>query len=94
MFFQAIGAAKQFIYIEDQCLVHTEASDALVKALSRLAHLTAVSPHSDLTDMPHVWEHRKKFIDPLRAAGGKTVRIFVRSPFGAQIVDSYVHAKT
>jgi phosphatidylserine/phosphatidylglycerophosphate/cardiolipin synthase-like enzyme len=94
MFFQAIGAAKQFIYIEDQYLVHTEASDALVKALSTIAHLTVVFPHSDLTDMPHVWEHRKKFIDPLRAAGGKKVRIFVRSPFGAQIAHSYVHAKT
>ena len=94
MFFRAIDAAKRFIYIEDQYLVHTEASDALVKAVGRLAHITILMPHSDLTDMPHVWEHRKKFIEPLRTAGGKKVRIFVRSPFGPQVPHSYVHAKT
>jgi phosphatidylserine/phosphatidylglycerophosphate/cardiolipin synthase-like enzyme len=94
MFFHAIDAAKRFIYIEDQYLVHKETSDALVKALPRLRHLTIIFPHSDLTDLPHIWEHRKAFIAPLRSAAKDKVHVFVRFPFGAQVARSYVHAKT
>jgi phosphatidylserine/phosphatidylglycerophosphate/cardiolipin synthase-like enzyme len=67
---------------------------ALVKALPNLKHLTVLIPHSDISDLPRVNELRKNFITPLRQAGGDKVRIFVKSPFGADVAHSYVHAKT
>jgi phosphatidylserine/phosphatidylglycerophosphate/cardiolipin synthase-like enzyme len=93
-FLRAIAAARRFIYIEDQYLVNPEASAALAKAVKNLSHITILIPHSDISDLPRVWELRKKFIDPLRQAGGEKVRIFVKSPFGPNAAHSYVHAKT
>ena len=94
MLLRAIQAARRFIYVEDQYLVNPETSDALVKALPNISHLTVLIPHSDISDMPRVHELRKNFIAPLRQAGGDKVRIFVRSPFGPNVPHSYVHAKT
>ena len=94
MFLRAIAAARRFIYIEDQYLVNPETSAALAKALPNLSHLTILIPHSDISDMPRVHELRKRFINPLRAAGGRKVRVFTRFPFQPNDQHSYVHAKT
>jgi phosphatidylserine/phosphatidylglycerophosphate/cardiolipin synthase-like enzyme len=94
MFLHAIRGARRFIYIEDQYLVNPEASAALVEAAKNVAHITILIPHSDISDMPRVWELRKRFITPLRNAGGEKVQIFVRYPYGTYVPHSYVHAKT
>ena len=94
MFLRAIAAARRFIYIEDQYLVNPEASEALIRAIPHIAHLTILIPHSDISDLPRVHELRKKFVAPLRKARGGKVRIFVKSPFGRDVAHSYVHAKT
>jgi phosphatidylserine/phosphatidylglycerophosphate/cardiolipin synthase-like enzyme len=94
MFFQAIAAARRFIYLEDQYFVHLEAADALAKAIANLEHVTILFPASQLTDLPHIWEHRKEVVERLRKAGGSKARFFVRAPFGELVPHSYVHAKT
>jgi phosphatidylserine/phosphatidylglycerophosphate/cardiolipin synthase-like enzyme len=93
LFFRAIQAARRFIYIEDQYFVHAEAADALAHAIPNLAHVTVLFPHSSLTDLPHIWEHRKQVITKLRQAGGDKARFFVRAPYGSFVPHSYVHAK-
>ena len=51
MFLRAIAAARRFIYIEDQYLVNPEASEALIRAIPHIAHLTILIPHSDISDL-------------------------------------------
>jgi phosphatidylserine/phosphatidylglycerophosphate/cardiolipin synthase-like enzyme/subtilisin family serine protease len=92
----AVARARRFIYLEDQYLVSQEMSLALVAALPNISHLTIVIPESSILseeDCPRdLHQARRRFIAPLRAAGGAKVRVFVPSPVGGPF--TYVHSKT
>jgi phosphatidylserine/phosphatidylglycerophosphate/cardiolipin synthase-like enzyme len=98
----AIKNARQFIYMEDQYLINMEAATLLNAALAHLQYVTIVIPHSDITDMPRVWEGRLNFIQRLQSGpNGHKARVFFLSTppnvkgtkpkFGDH---TYVHAKT
>lgn len=90
---QAIGAARRFIYIEDQYLVSMEAAGLLAAALPRIEHLTILIPDSSITSVPTIWYRRKAFIDRLRIGPhGAKVRVAVLAHPGNP--HTYVHAKT
>jgi phosphatidylserine/phosphatidylglycerophosphate/cardiolipin synthase-like enzyme len=96
MVLHAISQARRFIYIEDQYLTNLEVSQALVRALPNIQHLTILIPHSSLlaSDECPQWHHdmRRRFIAPLRAAGGGKVGVYYLNPPGN--FKTYVHAKT
>ncbi|MBP1693334.1 MAG: phospholipase D/transphosphatidylase [Chloroflexi bacterium] len=91
----AIRQARKFIYLEDQYLINMEISAALVSALPNIQHLTIVIPHAKLysgQECPSkMYDYQKRFISPLRSAGGNKVRVFCPSPAGAP--NTYVHSK-
>jgi phosphatidylserine/phosphatidylglycerophosphate/cardiolipin synthase-like enzyme/subtilisin family serine protease len=93
---RAIDRARRFIYLEDQYLVSEEMSRALVAALPNLSHLTILVTDSSLLspdECPRdLHAGRRRFITPLRTAGGGKVRVFAASPVGAPF--TYVHSKT
>lgn len=100
----AIRAARQFIYIEDQYLISMEAAAELRKALPNIQHLTIVIPHSCISDLPQVWERRKAFLDfLLRGPDAHKVRVFFLATPGTRHLPrtckgfgplTYIHAKT
>lgn len=106
MFIQAIGAARKFIYIEDQYFVDTapntagvDVRAALIDALPQIQHLTILIPHGSITPLqtpgtPSQTNYRRRLlIDALRnAKGGNKVRVYHLAPPGAN--HTYVHAKT
>lgn len=100
MVLKAIREAQQFIYIEDQYLVSTEISRALIAALPRIHHLTILIPDGSITTMAmvsclglgeQVRFRRHEFIRPLRAAAPGKVGVFFLAPAGSP--RTYVHSK-
>lgn len=91
MILRAISEARQFIYMEEQYLVDTEASQALQAALPNIHHLTILIPDGSISDLPQVCFRRKQFIASLRVAGGNKVRVFILNPPGT--FHTYVHSK-
>lgn len=91
MILRAISEARQYIYMEDQYLVNMEASQALVKALPNIQHLTILIPDGSITSMPQTNYRRQQFIAPLKKSGGDKVRVFKLSPPGS--LHTYVHSK-
>jgi phosphatidylserine/phosphatidylglycerophosphate/cardiolipin synthase-like enzyme len=94
---EVIKAAEKFIYIQDQYLVSMEIARALRTVLPKIQHLTILIPHSSISDLPHVWERRKCFIDELLKAdpSAKKIGIFYlinpsTGKFGSY---TYVHSK-
>jgi phosphatidylserine/phosphatidylglycerophosphate/cardiolipin synthase-like enzyme len=92
----AISQARRFIYIEDQYLTNLEISQALARVLPNIQHLTILIPHSNLISPKECpqWHHamRRRFIAPLKAAGGGKVGVYYLNPPGN--FKTYVHAKT
>ena len=99
----AIGAAKRFIYCEDQYLVDLDTARALAAALSKpsLVHVTILIPGNKITDMPFGKEYRRDFIEEVLRLTPKPHR----SKFGVfQLTTSqaaptfgkhtYVHSKS
>ena len=98
----AIRNAKRYIYTEDQYFVggNAELEGALIQALGRIEHLTAVITHWEISDLVAVNLHRARFIKKLKDAGGDKVRIFTLQPNGntrnfqdGKEKHTYVHAK-
>jgi phosphatidylserine/phosphatidylglycerophosphate/cardiolipin synthase-like enzyme len=92
-----IQAARKFIYIQDQYLVSIEIARALAQALPNIQHLTILIAHSSISDLPHVWERRKCFIDELLKAdpSAKKVGVFflINPNTGGFGPYTYVHSK-
>jgi phosphatidylserine/phosphatidylglycerophosphate/cardiolipin synthase-like enzyme len=77
----AIGAARRFIYMEEQYLVSLEAARALNAAVRRLEHLTIlIGATQVVTDTPCIWTFRRDFVDTvtrgLSARDAAKVRVF------------------
>jgi phosphatidylserine/phosphatidylglycerophosphate/cardiolipin synthase-like enzyme len=92
----AIGAARRFIYIEDQYLVLEKAARLMQRQLEKLQGIVIVIPHHAITDFPGVVNARATFLKILSPQPSKKVRVLYRyTPgkvkFGAH---SYVHSKT
>jgi phosphatidylserine/phosphatidylglycerophosphate/cardiolipin synthase-like enzyme len=70
----AISTARRFVYLEDQYLVNTAVSDALLAALVRIERLVILIADTPAVnrDLVQAWRRRKAFLDPLlQAAPGK-----------------------
>jgi phosphatidylserine/phosphatidylglycerophosphate/cardiolipin synthase-like enzyme len=98
-----IGAARQFLYIEDQYLIGMCAAEAIRRAMPALTHVTILIAPSELLpglNLPRRWELRRAFIDHIRAsADGHKLRVFTpmtpgRHGEGQFGPHTYVHAKT
>jgi phosphatidylserine/phosphatidylglycerophosphate/cardiolipin synthase-like enzyme len=103
----AIRNAKRYIYTEDQYFVggFPFLEDALLDAIPRIEHFTAVITFWTMTSMPFVNHHRRRFIQKLQAKDREKVRIFAIQPFPASNKDkskdfydgfephTYVHTK-
>lgn len=64
----AIGAARRFIYCEDQYLIDLDTADALRRALGRVAHVTILIPGTPISDLPFAKEYRRDFVERVTAA--------------------------
>jgi phosphatidylserine/phosphatidylglycerophosphate/cardiolipin synthase-like enzyme len=104
LIFHAIGQAQRFIYIEDQYLISMDASNKLKAQLPKIEKLIILIPHSSISDLPGVWNRRKRFIDNLLSdpATRHKVTICYRKKSGdppnpkkvlPQIFHAYIHAK-
>jgi phosphatidylserine/phosphatidylglycerophosphate/cardiolipin synthase-like enzyme len=80
MLTNAILHAKQYVYIEDQYLVHVGAAEILAKALKNgVKHVIIVVPHHAIGDLPMMVRHRRKFIQTLRDVDPERVHVFYRA---------------
>lgn len=104
LIFHAIGQAQRFIYIEDQYLISMDASNKLKAQLPKIEKLIILIPHSSISDLPGVWNRRKRFIDNLLSdpATRSKVIICYRRQTGfppdpkkvlPQVPHTYIHAK-
>ena len=73
----AISTARRFIYLEDQYLVNTAVSDALVAALGRIERLVILvaDTPSINKDLVQGWRRRRAFLDPLIRAAPEKVSV-------------------
>lgn len=102
--FHAIEQAQRFIYIEDQYLINMDASKKLRAQLPKIEHLIILIPHSSISDLPGVWERRKKFIDLLKGDPATQDKVVVccRIQKGSKVDlkkvqptdHTYIHSKT
>lgn len=85
---RAIGAARRFIYIEDQYLVDKELAEALLDALKHIQHLTILIPYE--SDLPLIEGGRSVFVWKIWSdkSTAKNARVFQLNK------ETYVHAKT
>jgi phosphatidylserine/phosphatidylglycerophosphate/cardiolipin synthase-like enzyme len=60
---RSILGARRFIYMEEQYLLSDCAAAAIAAVLPRLAHVTILIPPSEITDVPGVWERRRRFLN-------------------------------
>ncbi len=93
-----IGAARRYIYIEEQYMTSMCAAEAIRRALPRLDHVTILIAASEISDLPRKWELRKRFIDHIRTSPhGAKLRVFTLcgpgADPGAHPPHTYVHAK-
>lgn len=94
----AIGGARRFLYVEDQYLIGMCAAEAIRRALPAVEHVTILISPSEISDLPRVWELRRRFVAHAGASPhGHKLRVFMRcdpgrgtSRFGPH---SYVHSK-
>ncbi|HET9198984.1 MAG TPA: S8 family serine peptidase [Solirubrobacterales bacterium] len=94
-----IGAARRYIYIEEQYLTSMCAAEAIRRALPNVDHVTILIGASEIADMPRRWELRKRFIDHIRASPhGAKLRVFKLcgpgGDSGSHPAHTYVHAKS
>ncbi|ADD41761.1 phospholipase D-like domain-containing protein [Stackebrandtia nassauensis] len=93
---KAIKEAKQYIYLEDQYLVHAWIGKALAAKLASADEnfrIVILVPHPNTADIEQVWRRRRDVLKPLLVADPlqKRWQVLVRRtdrPF------SYVHSKT
>jgi phosphatidylserine/phosphatidylglycerophosphate/cardiolipin synthase-like enzyme len=74
----AIGAAKEFIYFECQYMVGMDTAEALRAALPHVQHIIVLITSGAISDMPRIWEKRKKFINRVQdtKVGQEKFRVF------------------
>jgi phosphatidylserine/phosphatidylglycerophosphate/cardiolipin synthase-like enzyme len=94
----AISNAKKFIFLEDQYFVSLEAARLIAKALAGgLKHVTIVTPHHKIGDLPMMLLHRYQCFKIIRDAdpSGKRARFFYKCGPGEKPGDyhTYVHSK-
>jgi phosphatidylserine/phosphatidylglycerophosphate/cardiolipin synthase-like enzyme len=79
----AIRNAKRFIYTEDQYFVggFPQLENALLDAIPRIEHFTAVITFWTMTSMPFINHHRRRFIQKLQEKDRQKVRIFAIQPY-------------
>lgn len=97
----AIGAARRFIYCEDQYLVDLDTANALAAAIPRLTHVTILIPGNPITDMPFGKEYRRDFVERVLSRLSTTDRakfgVFQLSTSSTSPVfgdHTYVHSKS
>jgi phosphatidylserine/phosphatidylglycerophosphate/cardiolipin synthase-like enzyme len=97
----AIAASERFIYFEDQYMVSPDIASLLAQRLRDqarpLEHVTILTSHNDIGDMPHCTQYREEFLATLFGFGDR-LRIFsLYNPDRQVSLDefhgSYVHAK-
>lgn len=95
-----IGAARRYIYIEEQYMIGMCAAEAIRRALPHVDHVTMlIAPTHEIEVLRRRWELRKRFIDHIRSSPhGAKLRVFTPcrpggDPFGRP-PHTYVHAKT
>ncbi|MBI4174999.1 phosphatidylserine/phosphatidylglycerophosphate/cardiolipin synthase family protein [Candidatus Berkelbacteria bacterium] len=98
MHLKAIATARSFIYIEDQYVVDTapnaallDVRAALVTALPKLKHVTILTAHHEVCDLPQASYRRGLLIGALRRANRTKVRAFYLTPPGGP--HTSVHSK-
>lgn len=97
IYLTAIEQARRFIYWEDQYMVHMCAAEALRRALTHVEFIILLMADSSISDLPHRWAWRKRFIEHIRRDPlGRKLHVFVlRHPATGGIgPHTYVHAKT
>lgn len=67
----AIGAAKRFIYCEDQYMISLDVAAALGKALAHVQFVFILVPHTSISDLPRAWSARAAFIKTVFANAKK-----------------------
>ncbi len=93
---KAIGEAKNYIYLEDQYLVHTWVGQALAKKLKNAGpdfRIVILALHPDAADLEQIWPHRRETLAPLLAVDPNHRRWRILS----RRLDKphpYVHSKT
>lgn len=98
---RSILGARRFIYIEEQYLLSDCAAAAIKAVLPRLAHVTILIPPSEITDVPGVWERRRKFLDAITKGNPNAGKLHVytrtvgqqRPCVRANAPHLYVHSK-
>ncbi|WP_283461793.1 S8 family serine peptidase [Arthrobacter sp. H35-D1] len=97
IYLTAIAGARHYIYWEDQYMVSMCAAEALRQALPRVEFIILLMADSPISDLPHKWAWRKRFIEHIhRDPQGYKLHVFtLHSPFtGTFGAHTYVHAKT
>jgi phosphatidylserine/phosphatidylglycerophosphate/cardiolipin synthase-like enzyme len=95
MIAKAIGAATEFIYIEDQYLVNLDTAQLLAARIPTLKHVTILIPAASLTvDLPECASRRQLFINVIQGADSTGKKIRVRQLKSPGIFNTYVHSKT
>ena len=67
-----IGAAKRYIYVEDQYMTNLECATLLGQALGHVQYVFFLVAPSELSDLPGVWRARRAFLDAVKQAAPKT----------------------
>lgn len=97
IYLTAIAEARHYIYWEDQYMVNMCAAEALRRALPRVEFIILLMADSPISDMPHRWAWRKRFVEHIRRDPlGHKLHVFtLRTPVTRVLgVHTYVHAKT
>ena len=88
---KALGAAKKFIYIEDQYFFNLEAAATIAGIIPQLEHVTLLLTWPAYL-LPGMADKRDLCISAIRAAGGNKLRVCFLTP--EQGGHTYVHSKT
>ncbi|MHA7269536.1 S8 family serine peptidase [Arthrobacter sp. HLT1-20] len=97
IYLAAIAGARRYIYWEDQYMVSMCAAEALRQALPRVEFIILLMPDSPITELPHKWAWRKRFVEHIRRDPlGYKLHVFtLHSPITGMFgPHTYVHAKT
>lgn len=78
LYLTAISNARRFIYWEDQYMVHMCAAEALRRALRNVELIILLMADSQISDLPHKWAWRKRFVEHIRRdPQGHKLHVFV-----------------